>query len=230
MKAALITGANKGIGFQIAKQLGQLGFKVILAGRNATRLKDAQNRLSAQKIVSEVLVMDVGDSESIKKEADNFKALGLQLDVLVNNAAILQKEDKSLLSDSESVFLDTVEVNAVGVLRVTKAFLPFMKRPSRIINISSGGGSMTDSVGGWSPAYCTSKTFLNMITRQLAHELQSKNIAVNAVCPGWVRTDMGGASASRSVEQGAETPVWLATKADGTFSGQFFRDKKAIDW
>ena len=230
MKAALVTGANKGIGFEIAKQLGQRGFKVIISGRNATRLEEAQASLYAHKIDAETLLMDVGNMDSIKAAAQNFKALKLSLDALVNNAAILFKEDKSLLQDAESIFKETIEVNAYGVLRVTKAFLPFMKRPARIINMSSSSGTMSESLDGWAPAYSSSKTFLNMITRQLALELQKESISVNAVCPGWVRTDMGGAGASRNVDKGAETPVWLATEAPLSLTGKFFRDRQVISW
>jgi len=230
MKTVLITGANKGIGFETARQLAKKDFKVIISGRNADRLEAAQKSLNAEKLVVETLLMDVSDLESIEKAAINFKALNIQLDVLINNAAILLKQDNSLIQNEPSVLTDTIEANVYGLIRVSKAFLPFMKKPSRIINVSSGGGSMSDPVGGWSPTYCVSKASLNMVTRQLAHELQSKQIAVNALCPGWVRTDMGGASASRSVEKGAETPVWLASEANISLTGKFFRDKTKIDW
>jgi len=115
--------------------------------------------------------MDVSDLESIEKAAINFKALNIQLDVLINNAAILLKQDNSLIQNEPSVLTDTIEANVYGLIRVSKAFLPFMKKPSRIINVSSGGGSMSDPVGGWSPTYCVSKASLNMVTRQLAHDL-----------------------------------------------------------
>ncbi|NEQ55589.1 MAG: SDR family NAD(P)-dependent oxidoreductase [Leptolyngbya sp. SIO3F4] len=230
MKTVLITGANKGIGFETAKQLAKKDFKVIISGRNADRLEAAQKSLSAEKLVVETLLMDVSDLDSIEKAAINFKALNIQLDVLINNAAILLKQDNSLIQNEPSVLTDTIEANVYGPIRVSSAFLPFMKKPSRIINVSSGGGSMSDPIGGWSPTYCVSKASLNMVTRQLAHELQSKQIAVNALCPGWVRTDMGGASASRSVEKGAETPVWLASEAAISLTGNFFRDKTKIDW
>ncbi len=230
MRAALVTGANKGIGFEITKQLGQRGFKVVIAGRNANRLEEAQASLYSQKIDAETLLMDVGNADSIKTAAQNFKALKLELDALVNNAAVLLKEDKSLLQDSENVWQRTIEVNAYGILRVIKAFLPFMKKPARIVNMSSSSGTMSEPLDGWAPAYGSSKTFLNMITRQLALELQKEKISVNAVCPGWVKTDMGGVGASRSIEKGAETPVWLATEAPFTLTGKFFRDRQVINW
>jgi len=176
------------------------------------------------------LVMDVASEESIRQAAVEFGKLKIKLDVLINNAAILSGEDESILHSNESLQIQTITTNGLGPLRVCKAFLPVMNKPSRIINISSGGGSMTDPVGGWAPAYCVSKSLLNAITRQLANELMEDGISVNAVCPGWVKTKMGGASAPRSVSQGAVTPVWLATEAPQNLSGKFFRDKTEIPW
>ncbi|MBK6965207.1 MAG: SDR family NAD(P)-dependent oxidoreductase [Bacteroidales bacterium] len=229
-KTILITGANKGIGFEIARQLGISGHHVVLAARNELRLQQAVQQLMDLQVDVSGLLMDVSDVASIGQAADEFGRLNLKLDVLVNNAAILDKHDHSILRDDEVILKQTLTTNCYGVLRVVKAFLPFMKNPSRIINLSSGGGSMTDPVGGWSPAYCVSKTLLNALTRQLSAELLLKNISVNAVCPGWVRTDMGGAGAALPVEKGAETPVWLATEAPQYLTGLFFRNKKQIPW
>lgn len=225
----LITGSNKGIGFESARQLAKLGNHIILAARNETRLKQAIEKLKSEQIEAEGLLMDISDKKSISRAADEFAKREQNLDVLINNAAVLYDNDKSILQENE-VLLQTLTNNSIGSLWVCKAFLPFMKNPSRIINVSSGGGSMTDSIGGWAPAYCVSKTLLNSITRQLAYELGTKNISVNAVCPGWVRTDLGGKRASRSIEKGAETPVWLATEAPQELTGIFFRDKKQIPW
>lgn len=229
-KTILITGSNKGIGFETARQLGKLGHHIILSARNETRLKKAVQKLKDESTEVQGLLMDISDEKSISRATDEFAERNLKLDVLINNAAIMYQDDESILKENEEVLLKTITTNCFGALRVCKAFLPFMKSPSRIINISSGGGSMTDPVGGWSPAYCVSKTLLNSITRQLAFELQAKNISVNAVCPGWVRTDMGGTAAPRAVEQGAETPVWLATESSQELTGKFFRDKKQIPW
>jgi NAD(P)-dependent dehydrogenase (short-subunit alcohol dehydrogenase family) len=229
-KTILITGANKGIGFEMARQLGKLGHIIILAARNETRLKQAVLKLQDDQIEVEGLLMDVSDEKSIRNAYEKFEQLNLKLDVLINNAAILDKEDHSILQKNEDLLLKTISTNSYGPLRVVRDFLPFMKNPSRIINISSEGGSMTDPVAGWSPAYCVSKSMLNAITRHLAAEMAPRSISVNAVCPGWVRTDMGGAGAARPVEKGAETPVWLATEAPQTLTGCFFRDKKQIPW
>lgn len=225
----LITGSNKGIGLETARQLAKLGHHVILSTRNETRLQLAVEKLKAEQLIVENLLMDISDKKSISRAADEFAKRKQNLDVLINNAAVLYNNDESILQENE-VLLQTLTNNSLGSLWVSKAFLPFMTNASRIINISSGGGSMSDPVGGWAPAYCVSKSLLNSITRQLSYELEIKSISVNAVCPGWVRTDMGGKSASRSVEKGAETPVWLATEAPQELTGKFFRDKKQIPW
>ena len=226
----LITGANKGIGFEIARQCGEAGFHIIVSGRNERRVEAAVAKLRKKKIDAEPLVMDVSDPVIVDSAARQFGQTGMQLDVLVNNAAIAIKGDTSVSRATEEMLMETIETNSMGPLRVTKAFLPFMKRPSRIVMISSGAGSMSDEVHTWSPVYGVSKTLLNAITRHLAEELRKGGIAVNAVCPGWVRTDMGGMMASRSVAKGAETPVWLATEAPHSLTGKIFRDKKEIPW
>jgi NAD(P)-dependent dehydrogenase (short-subunit alcohol dehydrogenase family) len=149
---------------------------------------------------------------------------------LVNNAAIIVPDDETLSRDEESILQETLNTNCYGPLRVTRALLRYMQPASQIINISSGGGSMTDPIGGWSPAYCVSKTMLNSLTRHLAFDLSAKSIRINAVCPGWVKTDMGGQGANRTVDKGAETPVWLANDGAKDKTGLFFRDMKVIPW
>lgn len=230
MKKALVTGANKGIGYETARQLAQKGFHVIVTGRDEKKLESALKILESGKGSYEGMLMDVSKSSGIAQAAETFSMNHDKLDVLINNAGILFKQDQSLLIEDEKIIEQTIRTNCYGPLQTTKAFLPFMKSGSRIINISSGGGSMSDPIGGWSPAYCVSKSMLNALTRHLAYELSSQRISVNAVCPGWVKTDMGGAGASRTVEKGAETQVWLATEADQTLTGKFFRDKEEIDW
>jgi NAD(P)-dependent dehydrogenase (short-subunit alcohol dehydrogenase family) len=229
-KVVLITGSNKGIGYEIAKQCGKLGFFVIISGRDATRLKTALENLNKQKINADSLLMDVSNLESIENAAKQFTSKKLKIDVLVNNAGINIKGDNKLLQNDKNILDQTINTNSYGPLFVSKAFLPFIVSPGRIVMISSGGGVLNGEVAGWSPAYCVSKTLLNAITKQLAHELKDKNISINAVCPGWVRTDMGGAGATRAVEKGAETPVWLSSEASQNLTGLFFRDKKVISW
>ena len=229
-KVILITGSNKGIGYEIAKQCGKLGFHVIISGRDKNRLESALEKLLKEKIDVESLLLDVSNQESIEKAALQFASGKFKIDVLVNNAGVMIKGDHSLLEADENILSESINTNSLGPLKVIKAFLPFMQSPGRIIMISSGGAVLNGNVAGWSPAYCVSKTLLNAITKQLASELENKNISVNAVCPGWVRTDLGGAGATRSVEKGAETSVWLANEAPQGITGRFLRDKAEILW
>lgn len=230
MQTALITGANQGIGFEIARQLLKKGFHVIISGRDEMKLSEAVNELKSEFTSVEMVLMDVSNFESVKAAAQTLAQKNLQFDVVINNAAILLKEDISLIGHDDEILKTTINTNCYGPMRVIHAFLPLMKSPGRIINLSSDGGSMSDPVGGWSPAYCVSKAMLNSITRQIAFELSDKNIVVNAVTPGWVRTNMGGKSAPRSVDQGARTPVWLASDAPLDLTGKFFKDKSEIKW
>ena len=230
MQNILITGANKGIGFETARQLLQKGFHVIIAGRNQAKLSKALSELESDSVSVEMILMDVADEESIKGAAIILKERNIQIDVLINNAAIMTSDDQSLIKQDFKSLLSIINTNCFGPLKVIQAILPLMKNGGRIINISSGGGSMTDPVGGWSPAYCVSKSMLNALTRHLSFELEAKGISVNSVCPGWVRTDLGGKSAPRSVQHGAETPVWLASEAPHKLTGKFFRDKSEIRW
>lgn len=230
MQNVLITGANKGIGLETARQLLKHGMHVILSGRDKIKLEDALKHLKAESNEIEMVVMDVSNFESVKEAAQLLSQRNIRLDVLVNNAGILLRTDRSLLSHDDEILKTTINTNSYGPLRVVHAFLPMMKSPGRIINISSEGGSMSEPLGGWSPAYCVSKTMLNAITRHLAYELKEKDIAVNAVCPGWVKTDMGGKSAPRSLEEGAETIVWAATEARQNLTGKFLKNKAEIRW
>lgn len=203
---------------------------MILSGRNKEKLEKSLKTLMEEGIDASMLVMDVSDDYSVTVAAEALARQISKLDVLINNAAILLREDEKVLQQGNEVLLQTVNTNSYGPLRVSRALVPLMRDSSRIINITSEGGSMSLPVGGWSPAYCVSKTMLNAITRNMALELSGKGIAVNAACPGWVRTDMGGASAPRTVEKGAETPVWLASEASQTLTGRIFMDKKEISW
>ncbi len=230
MKTILITGSNKGIGFEIARQCAVQGHRVVISGRDETRLALAQKKLMDAGLKCATLKMDVSDARSIESAAELFGKMFPVLDVLVNNAGIIVRNDDSLSSGEDAALEETLHTNCYGPLRTVKSFLRFMKQGSQVINISSGGGSMTDPIGGWSPAYCVSKTMLNGITRHLAYELSEKEIRVNAVCPGWVKTDMGGEGANRTVDKGAETPVWLANDGAKDKTGLFFRDKKEIPW
>jgi NAD(P)-dependent dehydrogenase (short-subunit alcohol dehydrogenase family) len=227
-KTALVTGANKGIGFEIVRQLLVKGLRVFLTARNVEAGKKAAGSLLGDV---QFLQMDVSDDASIENAAITYGKLGIALDVLINNAAIYPDENFDILTISREQLVKTFQTNTFAPLAVTQTFLPFLKKSSaaRIINISSGYGEL----GGLShtvPSYCLSKLTLNGVTIMLDQALRSEGIAVYVMCPGWVRTDMGGANASRSVEEGADTAVWLAIDAPQSSSGRFFRDRKVIGW
>jgi NAD(P)-dependent dehydrogenase (short-subunit alcohol dehydrogenase family) len=230
MTNVLITGANRGIGFEIARQLGKKGLHVYLTARNQKAGEDAAAKLQQENINVDFVQLDIADLRSVENAAMYVRSQTESLGILINNAAMLSSHDKDLLTVHPAVINETIHTNVFGALQVVQHFAPMLQQGSRIINVSSGGGSMTDPVGGWAPVYCISKAALNALTRHLAYYLHEKNISVNAMCPGWVRTDMGGSGATRSVEKGAETAVWLATEAPASYTGKFFRDKKEIPW
>ena len=179
--------------------------------------------------------LDVSNQVSIDNLLDKVERTSGRLDILVNNAVILIDREDVVASNADlDTVMTTLETNLIGAWRMCKAFIPLMKKNGygRIVNVSSGAGEfeyMTTSGGYW-PVYSVSKASLNSLTVMLASELKGTNILVNAVCPGWVRTDMGGSNATRSVEEGAATPVWLATLPDGGPTGHNFFDKKQINW
>ena len=230
MKTALITGANKGIGFEIARQLAEAGFEVILSGRNRKAVEEAAERLTRDDYSVTSLTMDVSNYQSIRSAFENIAQRVSRLDVLVNNAGILLDESMSILKTSPEIVHETLDTNTLGPLFVTQLFLPLLGKGSRIINISSGAGEICHGMSSYAPIYSISKTALNAVTCQLSIGLWGKGIAVNAVCPGWVRTSMGGLMASRSVKKGAETALWLATEAPIGETGKFWRDKRTISW
>jgi NAD(P)-dependent dehydrogenase (short-subunit alcohol dehydrogenase family) len=228
-RIALVTGANKGIGFEVVRQLARKDFHVFLGARNEDAGKAAAQKLSKDGAVT-FLEIDVSKSDSVERAASEFAKAADHLDVLINNAGICLNEDKDVLKLSVETFETTLRTNTIGPLIVSRAFVSFLKKSDapRIVNVSSGGGQLTDGADGWAPAYCISKTALNGVTVQLAAALPK--FAVNAVCPGWVRTDMGGANATRSVAEGASGIVWLAADALQTETRKFWRDRKIIPW
>jgi NAD(P)-dependent dehydrogenase (short-subunit alcohol dehydrogenase family) len=228
-RIALVTGANKGIGFEAVRQLARKGFRVFLSARNVKAGQAAAEKLREDGDVT-FLQMDVSNEESIRRAAGEFSKQADHLDSLVNNAGILLDDDKDVLKISAETFETTLRTNTLGPLLVSQAFAPLLEKSAapRIVNVSSGGGQLTDGADGWAPAYCISKTALNGVTSQLAAALPK--FAVNSVCPGWVRTDMGGKNATRSVAEGAAGIVWLATEAPQKETGKFWRDRKVIPW
>jgi NAD(P)-dependent dehydrogenase (short-subunit alcohol dehydrogenase family) len=230
MKTALVTGANKGIGREVARQLVAKGLHVFVGARNPKAGRKAAEQIATGGEKSTLLEIDVTENDSVTNAAREFSKIADHLDLLVNNAAIIADGDHAILEISEDLFRNTLQTNTLGPLRVTRAFLPLLQKSKapRIINVSSGGGQLTGGADGWAPAYCISKTALNGVTVQLAAALPG--FAVNSVCPGWVRTEMGGQNATRSVEEGADTIVWLATEAPQDLTGKFLRDRKEIPW
>ena len=234
-RIALVTGANKGIGFEVVRQLARKGFHVCLGARNEKAGQAAVQKLNKEGEKEDygeitVLKIDVSKPDSIRSAAEEFLRKSDRLDTLVNNAGILLDDDKDMLAITPEIFETTLRTNTLGALLVSQAFVPFLKKSDapRIVNVSSGGGQLTDGADGWAPAYCISKTALNGVTAQLAAALPK--FAVNSVCPGWVRTDMGGSNATRSVLEGAAGVVWLASEAPHSTTAKFFRDRKVIPW
>jgi NAD(P)-dependent dehydrogenase (short-subunit alcohol dehydrogenase family) len=235
-QVALITGSNRGIGFEIAKQLAMKKIQVILTSRNLANGEAAVSNLvrdGVKKVVA--MELDVSNQLSVDNLLEKVEKSFRRLDILVNNAAILIDREDLVASNADlETVKATLETNLVGAWRTCKAFIPLMKKNGygRIVNVSSGSGEFEymAASGGYWPAYSVSKASLNALTVMLASELKGTNILVNAVCLGWVRTEMGGTNATRSVEEGAATPVWLATLPDGGPTGHNYYDKKQISW
>jgi NAD(P)-dependent dehydrogenase (short-subunit alcohol dehydrogenase family) len=231
-RVAVVTGANRGIGLEISRQLALRGMQVLLTSRDEARGRVATEALTAQGLDVTCRQLDVTNVASVAAFRQHLERSHARVDVLVNNAGILIEHHATTLSDLDTeVLRATLETNTIAVLRVTRAVLPLMRKAGygRIVNLSSGLGQLSDMQSG-TPAYRISKTALNAVTRILAAELSGADIKVNAMCPGWVRTDMGGPNAERSVEQGADTAVWLATLPKEGPSGGFFRDREPIPW
>lgn len=227
-KIALVTGANKGIGFEVARHLAARDFRVVLAARNPQAGQAALAQLADN---AEFLPLDVANEASIREAGAVFGNDHDRLDVLINNAGIYPDEGVKILSVTREQLVTTFQTNTFGALRVTQEFLPYLQKSGegRVINVSSGYGAL-DGLSPDVPSYCLSKLTLNGITLMLAQALRQHRITVNSVCPGWVRTDMGGPGATRSVGQGADTIVWLAAEAPSSLTGSFLRDRHQIGW
>lgn len=229
-RIALVTGANRGIGLEVCRQLAQQGYTVMLGARDHDKGAQAAAPLIERGLPVVPCALDVTDPASIEALATELEQRYGKLDVLVNNAAILYDTWQRALSADLAVVHDALETNTFGPWRMCQAFVPLLRRSrhGRIVNVSSEAGSLS-SMGAGTPAYSLSKTALNALTRMLAAELRSSGILVNAVCPGWVATDMGG-SGGRPVAQGAASVVWAVTLPDDGPSGGFFRDGRALPW
>ena len=227
---ALVTGGNRGIGLEVCRQLAAKGLRVILTARDPAKAKAAAASLGgAGRVVAATL--DVTDLPGARRLADDLAAQGLHVDVLVNNAAVLVAESAGAMETPIAEFRRTFDTNVFGAISVSQAFVPGMvsRKYGRVVNVSSLAGQLS-SMGTYAPAYSMSKSALNAFTRQLAGATKGTGVLVNSGCPGWVRTDMGGPGAPKSVEEGADTIVWLATLPAKGPTGGFFSDRTAIDW
>jgi NAD(P)-dependent dehydrogenase (short-subunit alcohol dehydrogenase family) len=229
-RTALVTGGNRGIGLEVCRQLAARGLRVILTARGRAR---AEAAVATVRGTGDMVAaaLDVTDAHSVSTLAADLSHRGLHVDVLVNNAAVLVAESTGVLETTVEELRATFETNLFGVVLVSQAFVPGMIAGGygRVVNVSSQAGQLS-SMGTYAPAYSMSKAALNAFTRQLAAATQGRNVLVNSADPGWVRTAMGGRSAPRSVEQGADTLVWLATLPAKGPSGGFFTDRRAIGW
>lgn len=223
---ALVTGANRGIGLAIAAGLAnQSDLKVLLASRN---LRDGEKAAAGIKGNVVAVELDLSDPAQLKKQYATIVAAHGEVDILVNNAGVL--EEGNLLEVSEEKFQSSLRINFLAAFDLIRLAVPGMvkRRYGRIVNISSGWGSFAEGLTG-PAAYSVSKAALNALTLSLAKELPS-NVKVNSMCPGWVRTRMGGEDASLSPEEGADTAIWLATLPETGHSGGFFRERKVVEW
>jgi NAD(P)-dependent dehydrogenase (short-subunit alcohol dehydrogenase family) len=235
-KTALVTGANKGIGFAIAQGLGAAGFTVAVGARDDTRRAEAVERLRAGGADAFGVALDVTSDDSVVTAAEVMERTAGRLDVLVNNAGISGRTDHDGTQDPTTLDLDVVrtvlDTNVLGTIRVTNAMLPLLRRATspRIVNMSTNMGSLTLQTGPVMAAYAPSKSMLNSVTVQYARQFAGTNIIVNAACPGYVATDFTGFAGSRTPEQGAAVAVRLAILPDDGPRGGFFDDGGAVPW
>jgi NAD(P)-dependent dehydrogenase (short-subunit alcohol dehydrogenase family) len=228
---ALVTGANRGIGLEVCRQLASKGLRVVLASRDQKKGLSAQKDLAASGLPVVYHELDVADVASVERLRANIENEYGRLNVLVNNAGVYQDEGVSVFEVEEKTVHATLEVNLFGAFRMCRAFVPLMRQSGygRIVNVTSGLGSFAEMKGA-TAAYRISKTALNALTCIVADEVRQFGIKANAGCPGWVRTEMGGSNAPRTVEEGADTIVWLATLPDDGPPGGCFRDRKPLAW
>lgn len=234
-KIAVVTGANRGLGLAASEALAQRGFKVLMAMRNPDKEQKTLNALKMKSLDVVPMKLDVSQEKSINEFVEQIRKEYGFVDVLINNAGILiDSEDggnQSVFKTKASTIQKTFTVNTLGPFLLTQKIFPMMKQEGygRIVNVSSGMGQLSHSQSA-SAAYRLSKTALNMVTNLFASEVEGSDICVNSVSPGWVRTDMGGPNADRTVEQGIKGMIWLATLPKGGPNGKFFRDQDVIDW
>jgi len=227
----LVTGANKGIGLEVCRQLAQLGHRVILSARSPERGREAVALLAKEKLEVEFLALDLADEASIQAGAAELKKRHQALNVLINNAAILDIWQGTILDATAANIRDTFVTNTLGPILLIQALLPLLKagKPARIINVSSQLGSVQNMTDGW-PGYGISKAALNAATRKLAEALRPHGISVNAASPGWVRTEMGGENAPLTLEQGGKNIARLVTDVPASLTNHYLEANGEIPW
>lgn len=236
-KVAAVTGANRGLGWGTAQELARLGYRVILLGRNKKALDECQQEIEKTGGEACSFTLDVAAEDAASKFLSWLEKNEGRIDVLINCAGIFPDGGQGTIGHASALAVDStivreaLETNTLGAYRLCQAVIPLMKKQGygRIVNVSSGMGSLQE-MSGMYPAYRISKTALNAVTRVFAGELVGLDIKVNSVCPGWVRTSMGGSGADRSIEEGALGIVWAATLPQDGPSGGFFRDGKPLAW
>lgn len=227
---AVVTGANRGLGFATARALAERGHRVVLTARDAEKSAAAAAALADRGLEVHPMVCDVASDASVEALVERLLADFGRVDVLVNNAGAIFEQGYPTLAVDAATILRAVDTNALGAWRLGRLLVPVMNRRGygRVVNLSSGMGALSDMGDGY-PAYRISKTALHAVTVLLAGEAAA-GVLVNVVCPGWVRTDMGGSGATRSVEEGIAGVLWAATLPAGGPSGGFFRDGKRVEW
>jgi len=235
-RIALVTGANRGLGFETSRQLARLGQKVVMAARDEAKGREAARTLANEGLEVLFHPLDVTSAQSVAALTRFAEGEFGGIDILVNNAGVMldgrsPRPAPVILPSDLEIFERTYAANVFGPVLLCQAIVPGMREREwgRVVNVSSGLGQLVDMRAGW-PAYRSSKAALNALTRVLAAELAGTHVLVNAVDPGWVRTDMGGAQADRSTLEGSDTIVWAATLPDDGPSGGFFRDRQLIPW
>ncbi|MFD8385642.1 SDR family oxidoreductase [Streptomyces sp. NPDC059679] len=229
-RVALVTGAARGLGTEIARQLVQRGLRVLVAARDLEAAREVSRALGS---ATSPLELDVTSPTSINHAVQQGIERSGRIDVLVNNAGVALDGSQRAIGADYRIVQDTWETNLLGTWRVADAVIPQMVTAGygRVVNLSSNLASLTEMTEGQEPAYRVSKAAVSALTRVLAADLRETGVLVNAASPGWTRTDMGGPRAPRSVEQGADTPVWLATLPSGdTTTGGLFYDRKPLPW
>lgn len=235
-RVAVVSGANRGLGLETCRQLAQQGIQVVLTSRSVDKGRAAVEQLAKAGLDVRFHALDVTDPDSVTALADFVEQECGRLDILVNCAGVsgdpydpANPRLSSIFNADIATIRSSLETNTYGALRVAQSLIPLMKGRGNVVNVSSGMGQLSD-MNGCCPAYRLSKVALNAITRILADELKDTKIKINSVCPGWVRTDMGGPNAELSVAEGAEGIVWAACLPEDGPSGGFFRHGKPIPW